>query len=138
MKRFFLFFGLLFSCLCSQAQYKLTVQISDFKPAKGNIVVYVFSASKTDTNQKPERKIVKAATKNPQSIVFEGLKSGEYGVFVHQDLNSNEKMDKSFIGMPKEPIGLSNNVKIGLKMKPQDMVFVLNKDQTISIKLVEL
>ena len=34
---------------------------------------------------------------------------GTYAVFVAHDLNGNGKLDKSFLGMPTEPVGLSRN-----------------------------
>lgn len=40
---------------------------------------------------------------------FENLKPGDYAVAVSADLNSNNKTDKNFLGMPTEPWGVSRN-----------------------------
>lgn len=40
------------------------------------------------------------------------LPPGTYAIAVIQDLNDNQKLDKTFIGMPKEPFGFSTNPKI--------------------------
>ena len=37
------------------------------------------------------------------------LPDGEYAIAAFLDLNKNEKMDKNFIGIPKEQYGFSNN-----------------------------
>lgn len=36
-------------------------------------------------------------------------KPGQYAVFVVYDKNANGKMDKNFLGIPKEPVGMSRN-----------------------------
>ena len=38
------------------------------------------------------------------------LPHGEYAIAVFVDLNGNGKMDKNFLGIPKEQYGFSNNV----------------------------
>ena len=43
------------------------------------------------------------------------LPAGEYAILVIHDENSNELLDTNFIGMPKEPVGVSINPK---KSKP--------------------
>jgi uncharacterized protein (DUF2141 family) len=40
---------------------------------------------------------------------FEGLPPGEYAVIALHDENGNEKMEKGFLGIPKEGYGPSNN-----------------------------
>jgi outer membrane protein len=39
---------------------------------------------------------------------LKGVPSGEYALIVYLDENNNERIDKNFIGIPKEPIGFSN------------------------------
>lgn len=39
------------------------------------------------------------------------LPAGEYALSVFQDVNDNGKLERNFIGIPKEPAGLSNNVR---------------------------
>jgi len=42
-------------------------------------------------------------------IVFENLPFGNYAVSILHDENSNGKMDKNFLGIPKEGFAFSNN-----------------------------
>ena len=68
---------------------------------------------------------------------FENLPYGTYAVSVMHDANMNDKLDTNFIGIPKEGIGISNNVTSTLSApKFRDASFVLDKsDVTKSIEL---
>lgn len=50
--------------------------------------------------------------KHKATCVFEGLAAGTYAVAVLQDLNDSNSLDKNRLGIPKEPLGFSNNAKI--------------------------
>lgn len=43
------------------------------------------------------------------TAVFPDLPPGEYTVAAYQDINGNKKLDYNFIGIPKEPIAISND-----------------------------
>ena len=43
---------------------------------------------------------------------FKGLVDGNYAVVAFQDYDKSKSLRKNFIGMPKEPIGFSQNNKI--------------------------
>lgn len=42
---------------------------------------------------------------------FKDLTPGRYAVAIMHDLNGNSILDKNFLGIPKEPWGVSNNVR---------------------------
>ena len=42
---------------------------------------------------------------------IENVPPGEYALLVYYDENDNQRMDKNFIGIPKEPLGFSNNYR---------------------------
>lgn len=47
---------------------------------------------------------------NVQKLTVElDLPPGEYAVTVYEDLNSNHNLDHNLIGIPREPVGVSNN-----------------------------
>ena len=70
-------------------------------------------------------------------VLFENVPYGCYAVSVLHDENSNGKMDKTFIGIPKEGFGTSNNPKI--RMGPPSFAeskFDLeSKDLTLNINM---
>ena len=43
------------------------------------------------------------------SALMTDLPPGVYAVAVYEDLNSNLKLDHNLIGIPREPVGVSNN-----------------------------
>lgn len=66
------------------------------------------------------------------------LPPGTYAVSVYEDLNGNHKLDHNFLGIPREPVGASNNPKerIG-PPRFHDCSFYLGATpETITITLV--
>lgn len=54
--------------------------------------------------------IVRSVTADAHVLTFSHVDEGEYAVSLFYDVNSNEKLDTSIFGIPKEPTGVSNNV----------------------------
>ena len=50
---------------------------------------------------------------------IDNLKPGEYAVLMWHDRNKNGKVDSNFIGIPQEPIGMSNNFRPKLFPLPE-------------------
>jgi uncharacterized protein (DUF2141 family) len=48
------------------------------------------------------------------TAVKENLPPGDYGVVAIHDENRNHKLDRNFIGIPKEGFGFANNPHVGL------------------------
>ncbi|CAN1509666.1 Protein of unknown function DUF2141 [Flavobacteriaceae bacterium] len=75
---------------------------------------------------------------NTATINFIAIPKGEYTVMVYHDENNNGKLDKNFIGMPKEPVACSNNAKGFMgPPKDEDAKFTLVTDSKITIKMNE-
>jgi uncharacterized protein (DUF2141 family) len=43
------------------------------------------------------------------SVKFENISFDTYAISIYHDLNENGELDSNFIGIPKEPVGFSNN-----------------------------
>jgi uncharacterized protein (DUF2141 family) len=71
-------------------------------------------------------------------VTFKDLPQGTFAVSVLHDENGNGKMDKNFVGMPKEGYGASNNPKKKKRAPTFDEAkFSLNSTgQTIEITLI--
>jgi uncharacterized protein (DUF2141 family) len=55
-------------------------------------------------------KTAKSKIENGQAVcMFAGIPPGEYAVSVFHDENGNGKLDRNFMGMPKEGVGASND-----------------------------
>ncbi|HEX3683367.1 MAG TPA: DUF2141 domain-containing protein [Bryobacteraceae bacterium] len=48
------------------------------------------------------------------TLTFDRLPPGRYGVAVLHDENSNHKLDRNFLRVPKEGFGFANNPHVGL------------------------
>ena len=45
-------------------------------------------------------------------VTFEDVDLTEFAIGSFQDFNKNKKIDKNFLGIPKEPFGFSNNPRL--------------------------
>jgi uncharacterized protein (DUF2141 family) len=93
------------SAAAQEAAVRLTV--SGVKPSGGTVYAAVFDSSEGYRKNVPFRSL----TLQPASPVLEAavaLPPGEYVFSLYQDLNSNGKLDTNFIGIPREPVGISN------------------------------
>ena len=64
------------------------------------------------------------------------LPFGEHAITLFIDFNGNKKIDKNFLGIPKEPYGFSNNVIGNMSAPTFDQAkFVISGPTTQNIKL---
>jgi uncharacterized protein (DUF2141 family) len=73
--------------------------------------------------------------------IFHGgnnLPAGVYAVSVFHDENMNQKLDKNFVGIPKEGYGASNNPrkKMGPPTFEETKIQVSGAEQSLQIKLM--
>ena len=120
----------------------LTVIISDVRSDVGALNIGIYD-NKNDwlgssTVQKRSLTVLEHNVGGVVTTSFE-VEPGEYAISVHHDDNDNGKMDTNFIGIPKEPTGLSNGAvpKFG-PPKYKDAAFrVTNEDLEMPIKWLD-
>ncbi len=132
--------GLLFSLFSLNAQAQstqFTVNVSGIKSAKGQIILNVFKNSDGYENEKPYKifKYDKKALVNGTLSIKCTLEAGVYGITLLDDENTNDKLDKSFIGIPKEGFGFSNFFMEKLKKPNFDDFKVQIKNENIKIDI---
>ena len=116
--------ALLIACLCAticvtaaqqppQEQSVIVVKITGFRNDKGQVICALFSsAADFPKNMDKARAVTKSQISGRQAVCeFAGVAPGTYGVSVIHDENSNGKLDTNFMGLPKEGVGSSNNVR---------------------------
>lgn len=120
----------------------LTVRVTGARNTKGKIWVTVFQDAEgfPDDPSKAVRQQSVDIDPNTMSaeVTFKDLPQGTFAVSVLHDENGNGKMDKNFVGIPKEGYGASNNPK-KKKRAPRfdEAKFSLNSSgQTIEITLI--
>ncbi len=116
--------------LQGQSDFQLTISFSGITSDQGKMMIKV-----QDKTEKDVAKLVLpiSSGKASTSII---LKKGKYGVSAFHDENENEKIDLSFIGVPTEVYGFSNNARGTFGKPPYDETLIdLTSNKSITIKL---
>ena len=118
----------------------LIVEVTDIVKKRGSIVLAVFDNSKDLKKEIAFKTYTKEVSGSTVVFHLNDLKKGKYAIQLYQDLNGNQECDRNFIGMPKEPIGLSNNVRPKFSRPTFEQMKFEYKDnnQKISIQLFEI
>jgi uncharacterized protein (DUF2141 family) len=99
---------------------KLEVKIEGFENDSGFVRVHLYNYERREFFPKHTENCYKRAVEkisNNKAIVkFNDLPFGTYCLSTHHDENSNESMDVNFLGLPVEGWGISNNVKIFMRL----------------------
>ncbi|WP_294343721.1 DUF2141 domain-containing protein [Prosthecochloris sp.] len=110
---------------------RIAIRIDNIRNSKGTLGIALFK-SETGFPDKPEKAFAFAsiATKeSPGEIVIENIPYGTYALSVLHDENENRKMDKTWVGKPKEGFGTSNNPKVRFgPPKFDESGFVLDRE----------
>jgi uncharacterized protein (DUF2141 family) len=70
------------------------------------------------------------------SVIFRGVEAAEYAVAVHIDQNGNERLDANALGIPREPWGVSNNVRPRFRVpRFAEAAIRLTTDQRVVIRI---
>lgn len=113
----------------------LSVIVSGIKNNTGILTVELYN-SKEKFLKKCYKTVSSTIKSNTATVTFIGIPKAEYTVMAFHDENNNGKLDKNFIGMPKEAVACSNNAK-GFMGPPkyEDAKFTIIADSKISIKM---
>ena len=112
----------------SAAGCTLRIHVDGFRNTLGNLGTIIFRSP----DGWPEDK-TKALHDGPTSIdqvthtavaVWTGLPQGDYGVAAIHDENSNARLDRNLIGVPKEGFGFANNPHVFLAPPSFDKALV--------------
>jgi uncharacterized protein (DUF2141 family) len=120
----------------------LTIHVTGARNAKGKIRAALFQGAAGFPNDASQAIHTQGADIDPQTssaeIAFPNLPPGIYAVSVFHDENMNEKLDKNFVGVPKEGYGASNNPKKRMGPPPfEEAKFELSgSGQSLEIKLI--
>ena len=116
---------------------KLIVQITNVTSEEGQIILAIYNSS----DNYDKRIAFQEVKLKPEidTVIFEtNVPDGEYLVMLVHDINNNGKLDTSFIGMPKEPVGLSNYDGKGIPGKFKKHKFSVNENTEIIIPLKKI
>lgn len=97
--------------LCSVAHAAdVTVQVTGV-PEGAAIVLQVYDSANAFGYFRDPVKELRTEASADGEYRLEGVPAGEIAVLIYVDENVNGVLDKNFIGIPKEPLGISNNYR---------------------------
>jgi uncharacterized protein (DUF2141 family) len=129
----FIFSGIFSSS--AQEKHTVTINFEGMKSDKGSLFVAVYD-TKDDFLKKQFKGDITKIVDKKATIILKDIPPGEYAISAFHDANDNKKMDTNLFGIPKEPIGISNNAT-GFMGPPKynDAKFTVNKNTTLAITI---
>jgi len=118
--------------------YTLTIFVEGVNSDGGNVGVLVFNSSRgwAEDRTAALKDITVPAHPGTVTITVAHLPAGEYAVAVVHDVNRNHKLDRNFVGKPKEQWGLSNNPHAVIKTPSySSCTFALQGDKEIHVTM---
>ncbi len=114
----------------------LTVEVRNVRIAKGQVRIDVCPQKQFLSDACPWHGSAPAQV-GTTSVTVTDIPAGRYAVQAYLDENNNSKVDQALFGIPKEGIGFSNNVRIGLSApKFRDAAFDFDgTSATLHVKL---
>lgn len=96
--------------LAAPATASLTIHVGNVLPSGGTLRLGVYTAALyPDDDSKPVASADVPAVSPETTIVLHNIPPGVYAIQTFQDVNSNNKMDTSWLGLPLEPFGFSDD-----------------------------
>jgi uncharacterized protein (DUF2141 family) len=118
--------------------HTLTIVVEGVDSSVGSLGVLIFNNEKGWPEDRfvAFRDLSVPAQQGTQTVKFTDLPPGNYAVALIHDSNSNHKIDKNWVGQPKEQWGMSNSLHAKLKAPPMEKaLFALHDDKEIHIEL---
>jgi len=113
----------------------LTIRVENVLPAGGVLRLGLYDAALyPDDDSKPIASADVPAIGGETVITLHGIAPGTYAIQTFQDVNANNKMDTTWMGLPLEPFGFSQDAKPFLS-KPSfdDVKFTLAPGQNSQV-----
>jgi uncharacterized protein (DUF2141 family) len=99
----------------ADSQRDVRVVVATPRNNHGHIICSLFDSEDTYSKLRPMQRVVVVPALPETTCVFHNVDSGTYMVSAIHDENDNQKLDKNFLGMPKEGYGVSNNHTYAMK-----------------------
>ncbi len=139
-KYFFLIIFIVLNIFLNAQKGTLKIVITDIRSNKGSIKVALY-------NEKDKEWFLKSVSKASQLkevniknkkayVIFSNIDYGTYAVSLFHDENNNGEFDRTSVGFPDEPFGISKNKLTIGPPKFKDGKFVFNSfEKIINIKM---
>ena len=119
--------------ICESSGIPIWITIEKVRNSNGTIKVELYG-SETEKENKKGKKVARTRVKAQQGetkLCLNAPSVGNYSIALYHDENDNKKLDRNFIGIPREGFGFSNNPPLGLGMpKQKEMRFKVETMET--------
>jgi len=142
MKKFIFIFTILFAVFTSlyseetKIEFEVTLNITNIESIEGKLFLSIYQDAQSFKKKEP-LKTISVQVDGKDMTITEKLPQGEYVFFVYQDLNENDKLDRNFLGMPKEPVGYGNH-KGGRPGGFNKLKIEIKENKSVDIKLFKI
>ena len=131
--------------LCEEVVTKVPgtvkLELSGLQDVSGNIYIAVYDSDDSwlgDDTVLARKVTITDALEGELVLVELQLAPGDYAFSIFYDRNSNGELDTNFIGIPKEPVALSNNARAKFgPPKYKDAVFTVGGEPIIQQVSIE-
>lgn len=123
----------------AQTSSQLVVQVDGIRNQQGQLCLSVFSSQQGFPNRTDValRNQCIAVTTSQPSVTFDALPAGSYAVAVLHDSNSDNTINRNFLGIPQEGFGFSGNpvIRTGPPSFGESVVVVAGRRTDLQIRL---
>jgi len=104
--------GLIAPARAQEPVASLVIHVQDVSPQGGILRLGLYDEARyPDDNSTPVASADVRAEPGQTTVTLNNLAPGIYAIQAYQDINSNEKMDTSWLGIPQEPFGFSRDAQ---------------------------
>lgn len=125
---------ILIMCAISARGAEITVRTKGV-PAGGDITIQVYDSPNAFGDFRDPVKELRTPVRDDAEYRITGIPAGEIAVLVYVDENGNGLIDKNFIGIPKEPLGMSNGYRPKGPPSFGRAAFAVTEDETRTIEV---
>ena len=104
-------------------------------PAQGIMVFQIYGSANTFGDFRDPLREVRSDVRTDSVYLIEDIPVGEIAMLVYVDENDNGRIDKNFIGIPKEALGISNNYRPKGPPAFDRARFSVSEGETLSIDI---
>jgi uncharacterized protein (DUF2141 family) len=117
----------------------VTVIVSGISATGGRLGAALFTAPAGFPDAPVPLSLIHPHTSAPaDTFVFRNLAPGRYAVAVQHDLNGNGVVDRNLVGAPKEPWGVSRDIRYTFRApKFEEALVEVRADTTIAVRVAK-
>jgi uncharacterized protein (DUF2141 family) len=124
------------------ADSTMTIEVANISNTDGQLVVTAYDSKKAWLKKPFSSKSIELTEQHADgtATICMDFPPGNYAIHIYHDLDMNGKMKANFIGIPKEPTGVSNDAKgkFGPPKFKDAAVSIGDDDLSIPIRLTKI